>query len=108
MKFLYSVKDSKAGCFVSFVVGDSDSVIQRGFISSMLGDSDLSNFPQDFDLYCLGSVNPITGFLEPLITPRLICSGFDAKSLALNLVSSAAASGLHQAGGVSSTPEEGV
>ena len=71
--YLYSVKDKVAGVFVEVMTGVNHLVARRNFYSAAsVPGSSISRFPNDFELYCIGSFENDTGELSPLATPELV------------------------------------
>lgn len=71
IKKMYSIKDSKVGYGDPFVAVD-DSIAIRSVATALAGmancPSELYTFPEDFELWCLGSINLDTGITDSCIS----------------------------------------
>lgn len=73
---LYSIFDSKANTYGMVFGSVSDGVAHRMFLSAVAsGNSDISRYPEDFYLFCIGSFDDTTGILDPSVAPRMVVSG---------------------------------
>jgi hypothetical protein len=62
---LYSIYDTKTEMFSrNVVVQENNSVAIRSFGETMESENQISKYPEDFSLYCLGSFDPQTGLIE--------------------------------------------
>lgn len=75
---LYAIKDVKADTFIALHPMQSDILAQRG-LTEALGNqqSDLSRYPEDFQLYQVGEWDSNSAELKSLRTPRFVCSVFE-------------------------------
>lgn len=68
IKNIYALKDVKSGFLDSFnAVSDNLAVrsIATALSNMAANPTDLFNFPEDFELWCLGSVDTDTGIIMP-------------------------------------------
>jgi len=67
----YSVRDSKAEIFNVPFYGNTHGEAERSFMQ-VTNDpaSNISKFPEDYDLYHIGTYDQTTGILQPLATPQ--------------------------------------
>lgn len=63
VKPVYSIRDRKTECYMSLFVCDNDKVAQAQVTMSLRAESIVSEFPEDYTLYRLGSFNDSTGEL---------------------------------------------
>lgn len=71
--YLYSVKDKVAGVFVEVMTGVNHLVARRNFYSAAtVPGSQISRFPNDFELVCIGSFENTTGVVTPLAAPEIV------------------------------------
>ena len=75
---LVSLFDKKADYFHPAYCIRNKALACRAFSDAIINrnDSDLSNHPEDFELFHVGSFDLDKGILEP-ISPVSICSGLD-------------------------------
>ena len=71
MSKLYAIRDSKAICYSPPFVARSDSEAMRIVIQSLQPDSQLSQFPDDFSLYCIGVWDEEVGLVEG-VSPKFV------------------------------------
>ena len=70
---LYCVRDNKSGQWQAPVPDYNDSTMRRG-VAAGLSASDLRSFaPSDFEIYCVGTFDPETGFVSANV-PDYVCS----------------------------------
>lgn len=61
---LYSVKDTKLGKFGMPFTAPNDEIAKRNLIATIrAGDNNIAEFPEDFQLFKIGSMNDDTGEL---------------------------------------------
>jgi hypothetical protein len=77
---IYSIKDCKVGCFFKPFTEKSDIDAKRG-LSYIVNntDSPISNFPEDFELYCHGEFNEGNGELKAYASPVYVASAYHYK-----------------------------
>lgn len=77
---MYSVFDRKAGYYLPIFQTRSDAQAVRIFTETVVSQEtgDLSKYPADFDLVCLGSMDLDTGELFPEKNSRHILNGLSA------------------------------
>lgn len=80
---LYSVFDKKSGLYSIPFGAENDIIARRAFYRSATSSSDLSVFPEDFDLYCLGEFNTQSGALSPDF-PVFVASGLEILGVVAN------------------------
>lgn len=79
-KKLYSILDIKANLYGSPFSSINDLDATRGLQIAMLDPQiQLSVFPEDFNLYEIGSFNPENGKIDPTIPPRHVVSAVSVK-----------------------------
>lgn len=71
---LYSVRDLKNN-FAPPYVDSGDESAKRTFILSVEQAPVVSRFPQDFELYKVGTFDPASGHVEPLELPVFLIRG---------------------------------
>lgn len=77
---MYSVFDTKSGVYDVPFFSRSDLFATRKFIMDCLNDQRatmLSNFKDDFELYCLGEFDQFNGVVESGV--RLVLTGKEVK-----------------------------
>lgn len=62
---LYSMHDMPARAFGAVMAFPNDEVARRGVLQVLRGDGEISKFPGDFSLWCLGSMDTDSGVLTP-------------------------------------------
>lgn len=68
---VYSIRDSKAEIFNQPFFQKTDAEAQRSFAQlTRDGKSTINQFPEDFDLYFLGTYDDQTGVIKTLDTPK--------------------------------------
>ena len=79
---LFAIRDAKGEIYGPPMVNLTNGEAERHFVM-MINDekSMLSKYPEDFDLYFLGSYDTGTGKLEPLDSPLHICKAIDRKGV---------------------------
>ena len=85
MYYLYFLKDNKANAtFGPLLTCRNDAEATRYF-RDMLGNKQTlpGQHPEDFDLYCAGSYNDISGEIEHVDTPTMVISGDTIHQLSL-------------------------
>lgn len=78
---VYAIYDVKSGMYGPAMTFVNDSTAIRSFqemLTSQDPNSLLSLYPADYILFCLGSYNQQTGFIEALPAPMNILSGMQA------------------------------
>lgn len=72
---LYAIRDVKADTYIALHPMQSDVLAQRGLTEALANpQSDLSRYPEDFQLYQLGEWDSNSGELKSLRAPRFVCS----------------------------------
>jgi len=71
---LYTVKDNKAHSFGQVMCFPTDVEASR-MLSRAVHDPEvqISHFPEDYDLFRVGSFDQVSGFIVPEPQPRFIC-----------------------------------
>lgn len=70
---VYSVLDRVAKTYGPLMhFGNDDEVLRALKATLWRGDSNISKFPEDFSIYCLGTYDIENGTLVPLVVPRLV------------------------------------
>lgn len=78
---LYSIRDKKLASFNAPFVSESEVQATRQFgIVARDETTQLSHYPDDFDLYEIGSFDQVTGKLES-VEPRFIVGAISFKKL---------------------------
>lgn len=76
---LFSIYDRKASYYLPIFQAERDHQAVRGFTDIVTqSDTDVSKYPADFDLMCLGDMDLDTGELFPAKNPRHIINGMSA------------------------------
>lgn len=76
----FSIKDTKVGIFNAPWFQPSHGEAERSFMKLANNqNSDISSYPQDFDLYHIGSYDDETSQLSNEQVPTLVMKGVDAK-----------------------------
>lgn len=71
--YLYSVKDKVANVYVEVMTAVNNLVARRNFYSAAtVSGSQISRFPNDFELYCIGSFDNDSGVITALAAPELV------------------------------------
>jgi len=73
---IYAIKDNQTPCFPQLFFALSDAVATRTVAQILQQDTQLSTFPEHFDLYHIGSVDQISGMITSVpdhVGPRFIC-----------------------------------
>lgn len=71
--YLYSVKDKVANVYVEVMTAVNHLVARRNFYSAgTVPGSQIARFPNDFELYCVGSFENDTGVITALAVPELV------------------------------------
>ncbi|AXH75153.1 MAG: nonstructural protein [Microviridae sp.] len=72
---VFSILDVKTGAFGSPFFAFNVSVAQRNVAAAVRdGESMLSKFPGDFQLFQIGSFDDGSGLLEPMVPPLAVCN----------------------------------
>lgn len=72
---LFSIRDQKVGVFNNPFIAPNVNAIIRQFGDAVANkDGDLGKYPQDFDLYEVGSFNPETGVIDAYGQPKHVFS----------------------------------
>lgn len=76
---LYSVKDIKADRFNGPIMFPNEAMARRAFASAVNSDHPglLSDYPEDAQIYCVGSFDDHSGAITPENT--FVCTGLDLK-----------------------------
>lgn len=73
VKRIYSVYDNKAKCYLAIHLEESDVVATRHFHTAAKDpNSQISQYPEDFDLYYLGDYDPVSGFIASNPEPQFV------------------------------------
>lgn len=76
---IYSIYDRKAQYYLPPFTVRSDADAERAFIEAVtVSDTPIAQYPADFDLVCLGSIDLDTGMLTQDQMPRLMVNGLVA------------------------------
>ena len=80
-RILVSIKDSQIEGFFPVICVEHENQAVRSFVQEINrpGESNLYLFPEDFDLYKIGTFDDTTGQLENLPSPLLLRRGRDSK-----------------------------
>jgi hypothetical protein len=82
MQFIVSVKDSAAQAFGRPVFVPAVAVAVRSFrdeVNRKDSQEDLSKYPDDFELYEIGTFDDSTGIVQVLDMPRMVARAKDLK-----------------------------
>jgi hypothetical protein len=80
MKKIYSVRDNKVDAYgVPFFVDSDVQALRELHVAVNDNRIQLSIFPEDFDLYELGSFNEQTGKIDTLVVPKFITGAVSLK-----------------------------
>lgn len=71
---LYSIFDRKAARYAPPFVADNDGIAQRNLIQALQQPSQLTQFPEDFSLIILATMEMENGVIQPLEVPRIVCT----------------------------------
>ena len=79
---IYSIRDAKAEIFNQPIFQKTHGEAERNF-QTLVNDekSTVFKYPEDFDLYYVGSYDDNTGLIKPLDTPQHIVKAIALKSL---------------------------
>ena len=70
---LYAIKDAKSS-FMPCTVDTNDATAIRNFEHAVFQPGSLlASHPNDFALFKLGSFDDDHGYLDPLVSPKLLC-----------------------------------
>jgi len=77
----FTIRDSKAECFNTPFFQKSHGEAERSF-REIANDqkSMISKYPEDYDLYYLGTYNDQTGLIDPLVTPQHVAKAIAVKT----------------------------
>lgn len=68
---MFSIRDSKGEFYSSPFYKKTDAEAQRDFATLVRdGNNQVSKYPEDFDLYFIGTFDDITGKVDALATPH--------------------------------------
>lgn len=71
--YVYSLFDRKMREYGSLVVNKNDEAIRRSLVDSVQGSGGIQEkHPEDFDLMCVGTFNPLTGVVGTVEVPTLV------------------------------------
>lgn len=77
---MYSIRDSKAEAFNPPFYKNTHGEAERDFTTLVRDEkSQVHQYPEDYDLYYVGSWDQITGKIEPLDTPQHIVKAVQVK-----------------------------
>lgn len=77
---IYSIRDSKAGVFNQPWFAKTHGEAERNFIQLSRDEKSMvSQFPEDYDLYFLGSYDDQSGKIEPLSAPEHVAKAVSVK-----------------------------
>lgn len=77
---VYAYYDKKSKNFLQLQVHQNEPVAMRQFALLIEDDTTLMHkFPEDFDLYEVGTYDSVSGSIEPNAVPELIITGVDIK-----------------------------
>nr|WAE43452.1 MAG: nonstructural protein [Microviridae sp.] len=80
MKRIYSIKDVKSGAYLTPMVCENHVDATRQFQRATNSDqSIIFEYPEDFELFYLGSFDIISGAITPLATPEFIINALSLK-----------------------------
>lgn len=78
---IYSIRDVKTTFAPPFLDYNDDAAI-RGMHYALVNQKSMFNFsPEDFRLYCIGTMDTISGEVVPC-TPRFVCDAYTVLGLA--------------------------
>jgi len=78
---IYSIRDAKAGIFHNPWMKNTHGEAERDFTELTKDEKSMvSKYPEDFDLYFLGSYDNVTGKLEPLDTPQHVSKAIEKRT----------------------------
>lgn len=79
IKKIYSVYDRKAQYYLPLYIADSDAQAERQFSNVVVtSETDISKYPADFDLVCVGTMNMENAEILPKRPVDLIINGLVA------------------------------
>lgn len=89
---IYGIKDNKTPAFIQHFFELSDAGATRVCANLLRGDTQLSMFAEDFELYKLGEIDQNTGIVSPMYmstddqlkqtpSPKFICGMITLKTL---------------------------
>lgn len=77
---IYSIRDSKAEIFNQPIFQKTHGEAERNFQTLVKDEKSMvSKYPEDFDLYYLGTYDDQTGLVKPLDTPQHIVKAISLK-----------------------------
>lgn len=78
---LFAIRDLKAQVFTHVITDRNSAQAERNFKTAVSNpESDYARYPQDFQLFELGSYDPDQGVIKPHSQPILICSAESLKA----------------------------
>lgn len=76
---IYGIKDNKTPAFIQHFFELSDAGATRVCANLLRGDTQLSMFAEDFELYKLGEIDQNTGIVSPMYMSTYVDSGDDQR-----------------------------
>ena len=79
---IYAIRDQKGACYLSPFYKKTPGEAQRDFQSAVNDNREnnmFSKYPEDFDLFHLGTYCDQTGKITPLSTPAHVVKAIDVK-----------------------------
>jgi len=70
---IYSIRDTKVNAYRPPFTARNSAEAQRVLAHAMTQKNQLSEYPQDFDLFYIGELNDVSGQLDG-VKPEFICS----------------------------------
>lgn len=94
---IYSVRDAKSEIFNTPFYGNTHAEAERSFRTAVNDpQTSLNKFPEDFDLWYLGTYDTITGQIKALETPQHMLKAVHCVKKEHNVVPGAEIVQLHQ------------
>lgn len=71
-KKIYAIQDIKADQHNNPFLAENDDVCRRLVMSAVQNDSGLSQFPEDYRVFCVGEYDTTRGTIKPESNPRWV------------------------------------
>lgn len=83
---IFSIRDNKVSAYLRPFVESNEIMAVRGLTAAVNMEKDASQiaqFPEDFDLYHLATLDDVTGVITPEEPPKFIISAVNCKKKAV-------------------------
>lgn len=71
---MFTLFDRKVGEYASLVLATTDEAVVRALKEGIPGGSTQAKYPEDFELVCVGTFDPVSGRLNGLNMPIVVAS----------------------------------